>query len=47
MEVSELPPEEVAKLRDVVAPVYEASIATVGQENFDKLMAELKAIRGQ
>lgn len=46
MEVSELSPEEMNKLRDVVAPVYEAAIPTVGQENFDKLMAELEAVRG-
>ncbi|MCF3642067.1 DctP family TRAP transporter solute-binding subunit [Rhizobium sp. TRM95111] len=47
MEVSELSTEEMGRLRDVVAPVYESAIPIVGQENFDKLMAELKAVRGQ
>jgi TRAP-type transport system periplasmic protein len=47
MEVSELSAEEMAKLRELVGPVYEAAIPTIGQENFDKLMAELKAVRGE
>lgn len=46
MEVAELAPEEMAKLREIVAPVYEAAIPTVGQENYDLLMAELKKLRG-
>lgn len=46
MQVSELSPEEMARLREVVAPVYEAAIPTVGQENYDLLMAELKKLRG-
>lgn len=46
MEVSELPPEEMTKLRELVAPVYETAIPTVGKENFDLMMAELKKLRG-
>lgn len=46
MEVSELPTAEMDKLRELVAPVYEASIDTVGKENFDLLMAELNKLRG-
>ena len=47
MEVSELSPAEVEKLHEIVAPVYEASMDSVGKENFDLLMAELDKIRGQ
>lgn len=46
MEVSELPPAEVEKLHAIVAPVYEASMQSVGKENFDLLMAELGKLRG-
>lgn len=46
MEVSELSAEEMDKLRALVAPVYEASMETVGRENFDALMGELKTLRG-
>lgn len=46
MEVTELTPEATAHLRDLVAPVYEAAIPTVGQENYDLLTAELKKVRG-
>jgi TRAP-type transport system periplasmic protein len=46
MEVSELSPAEMDKLRALVAPVYEASMETVGKDNFDALMAELKKVRG-
>lgn len=46
MEVTELAPAEMERLREVVAPVYEAAIPTVGQENYDLLMAELKKLRG-
>lgn len=45
MEISELPAAEMDKLRDLVAPVYEASIDSVGRANFDLLMDELKQIR--
>ncbi|MCB1400431.1 MAG: TRAP transporter substrate-binding protein DctP [Rhodobacteraceae bacterium] len=47
MEVSELSAEEMTKLRELVAPVYEASLESVGKENFDLLMAELAKLRGQ
>lgn len=46
MEVSELSPEETTRLRDIVAPVYEAAMPSVGQENYDLLTAELKKLRG-
>lgn len=46
MEVSELPPAEIEKLHEIVAPVYEASLEAVGKENFDLLMAELAKLRG-
>lgn len=47
MEVAELAPVEMERLREIVAPVYEAAIPTVGQENYDLLMAELNGLRGQ
>jgi len=46
MEVHELSAAETEKLRELVAPVYEASLAEIGQENFDRLIAELNAVRG-
>lgn len=45
MEIAEMPAEEMAKLRDLVAPVYETSMDSVGKENFDRLTAELAKIR--
>lgn len=45
MEISELPAEEMTKLRDMVAPVYETAVESVGAENFDRLMQELGKIR--
>jgi TRAP-type C4-dicarboxylate transport system substrate-binding protein len=47
MEVSELPANEMTKLREIVAPVYEAALPVVGEENFKKMMTELKVVRGQ
>lgn len=46
MEVSELAPGETEKLRELVAPVYEASMPTVGKENYDLITGELKKLRG-
>ncbi len=46
MEVSELSAEETTRLRELVAPVYEAAIPAVGQENYDLLTAELNKLRG-
>lgn len=46
MEVSELSAEELDKLRALVAPVYETALPSVGQENFDLMMAELNKLRG-
>ncbi len=45
MEISEMPAEEMAKLRELVTPVYETSMESVGKENFDRLMEELAKIR--
>lgn len=45
MEISELPAEEMAKLRELVSPVYETSLESVGAENFDRLMEELAKLR--
>lgn len=47
MEVSELSAEEMDKLRALVAPVYDASMETVGKDNFDALMTELNKLRGK
>ncbi|MBP1845648.1 tripartite ATP-independent transporter DctP family solute receptor [Rhizobium petrolearium] len=46
MEVSELPANEMTKLREIVAPVYEAALPTIGEENYNKMTTELKVIRG-
>ncbi|TYC61865.1 TRAP transporter substrate-binding protein [Rhodobacterales bacterium] len=45
MEVSELPDAEMAKLRELVAPVYETGMEAVGAENFDRLKVELDKLR--
>lgn len=47
MEVVELTPEAQAAMREAVAPVYEKHAATIGQEVVDKMMGELKKMRGQ
>lgn len=46
MEVDNLDDAEMAKLRELVLPVYETAIPTIGQENYDLLMNELKTLRG-
>lgn len=45
MEISEMPADEMDKLRELVAPVWETSMESVGRENFDRLMEELNKIR--
>lgn len=45
MEIAEMPAAEMDKLRELVAPVWETSMGSVGQENFDRLMVELNKIR--
>jgi tripartite ATP-independent transporter DctP family solute receptor len=47
MEVTDLTPEAQEAMRKAVAPVYEKHAATIGQEVVDKMMAELKKMRGQ
>ena len=46
MEVTDLTPEAQAAMREAVQPVYEKHAATIGQEVVDKMMAELKKLRG-
>ncbi|MEI4472444.1 TRAP transporter substrate-binding protein DctP [Frigidibacter sp. MR17.24] len=46
MEVNDLTPEAMDHLRELVVPAYDAAIPTIGQENYDLLMAELKKLRG-
>lgn len=45
--VSEMSATEVERLHELVAPVYEANMDAVGQENFDLLTAELAKLRAQ
>ena len=47
MEVTELPPEEMEKLREKVKPVIEKHTEAVGSETVDALMAELEKARQQ
>ena len=37
---------ETDKLRELVGPVYDAAADSVGQENLDRLLAELDKVRG-
>lgn len=46
MEVTELSPAEADRLREIVAPVYQSAIPSVGQENYDLLVSELTKLRG-
>jgi TRAP-type transport system periplasmic protein len=45
MQVTELPPEEVAKLRELMKPVIAQHAETVGQETVDAINAELAKLR--
>jgi TRAP-type transport system periplasmic protein len=47
MEVTELTPEAQAAMREAVQPVYEKHAPTIGQETVDRMMAELKELRGE
>lgn len=47
MEVNELAPEEVARLREAVGPVVASFAQQVGAETMDEAAAELSALRGQ
>jgi tripartite ATP-independent transporter DctP family solute receptor len=47
MEVVDLTPEAQSAMREAVAPVYEKHAATIGQEVVDRMMAELKKLRGE
>ncbi|SDE74324.1 tripartite ATP-independent transporter solute receptor, DctP family [Salipiger thiooxidans] len=46
MEINEMPAAETDKLRELVGPVYDAAADSVGQENLDRLLAELEKVRG-
>ena len=46
MQVTELTPEETARLRDAVKPIIEKFTAEIGAETVDELFAELKKVRG-
>jgi len=45
MTVSELPPEEMAKLRAKVKPVIDKYSASVGEATVKELMAEIDKVR--
>ena len=47
MEVTELPPEEIAKLKEKAKPVIEKYTQDVGPELVAELMAEIEKVRGQ
>ena len=46
MQVTELTPEETARLRDAVKPVIDKFTAEIGAETVNELFAELKKVRG-
>ncbi|HEV7255765.1 MAG TPA: TRAP transporter substrate-binding protein [Mesorhizobium sp.] len=47
MEVTELSPEAQAAMREAVQAVYDKHAPTIGQDVVDRMMAELKDLRGQ
>lgn len=47
MVVPELPEDEMAKLRGLLTPVYEASMDKIGEDNFTTFMKELEALRAK
>ncbi len=47
MQVTELTPEAQAAMREAVQPVYQKHAATIGQDVVDRMMAELKKLRGE
>jgi TRAP-type C4-dicarboxylate transport system substrate-binding protein len=46
MQVNELAPDEVNRMREQAKPIYEKHAGTIGKETVDKAMAELTKIRG-
>jgi tripartite ATP-independent transporter DctP family solute receptor len=46
MQVNEIAPAEMARMREAVKPVYERSAATIGKETVDRMTATLARIRG-
>jgi tripartite ATP-independent transporter DctP family solute receptor len=47
MEVNEVDPAEVDKMREAVKPVYDKHAEAIGKEIVDRMMAELAKIRGK
>jgi TRAP-type transport system periplasmic protein len=45
MEINELPPEEIAKLREKAAPVIEKFRKEIGEELVTELYAEIDKVR--
>ena len=46
MQVTEIAPAELDKMRAATAPVYERSKASIGQETIDRIQTVLKPLRG-
>lgn len=46
MQVSEVAPAELAKMREATAPVYQRHEGTIGKETIERLKAELAKVRG-
>jgi TRAP-type C4-dicarboxylate transport system substrate-binding protein len=47
MEVTELPPEEIAKLKEKAKPVIEKYTQDIGPEFVAELMAEIEKVRAK
>jgi TRAP-type C4-dicarboxylate transport system substrate-binding protein len=47
MQVNELAPAEIARMRDAVKPVYERHAATIGPETVAKMQEALDKVRKQ
>ena len=47
MEVTELPPAELAKVREKLKPVIEKYSANVGTDFAKKVFAEIEKVRGK
>jgi len=47
MAFNEIAPEEMQRIREAVASVYDRSAESIGQDVIDAMMAELATIRGE
>ncbi|MDX2104571.1 MAG: TRAP transporter substrate-binding protein [Alphaproteobacteria bacterium] len=45
MQINEVSPQEAARIREAVKPVYERHAATIGKETVDRMQAELAKLR--